>query len=96
MEKISGIIPSTPRVTTVDLQSSASAARPGSPPFGRPMGTSALAENKAAREAEIAKAMSEKFFNSEKPELEEAMEPLPAKMASLKMVPRGSFVNVQA
>lgn len=42
MEKISSILPGTPRVTTADLRNSG-VARPGAPSFGRPMGVSALA-----------------------------------------------------
>ncbi len=42
MDKISRILPGSPRVTTADLRGSG-VARPGSPGFGRPMGTSALA-----------------------------------------------------
>lgn len=42
MEKISRILPGSPRVTTADLRGSG-VARPGSPGFGRPMGVSALA-----------------------------------------------------
>lgn len=47
MRKISGIIPSSPRVTTVDLANSG-AARPGMPTFGRVPGTSALKNNNKA------------------------------------------------
>ncbi|MCB0422922.1 MAG: hypothetical protein KDD61_18115 [Bdellovibrionales bacterium] len=43
MRKISGIIPSSPRVTTVDLANSG-ASRPGMPTFGRVQGTSSLAK----------------------------------------------------
>ena len=45
MEKISGIVPSSPRVTSVDLQN-AGAARPGMPTFGRSVGVSSLAERR--------------------------------------------------
>jgi hypothetical protein len=42
MDKISGIIPSSARVTAVDMKESA--VRPGTPSFGRPEGSSALRE----------------------------------------------------
>jgi hypothetical protein len=42
MEKISRILPSSPRVASADLRNSG-VARPGSPSFGRPVGVSALA-----------------------------------------------------
>ncbi len=42
MDKISGIIPSSNRVTSVDLES-ASPVRPGTPGFGAPTGRSAAA-----------------------------------------------------
>lgn len=43
MEKISGIIPSSPRLSSVDLNE-ASPVRPGTPSFGRPQGVSTLSE----------------------------------------------------
>lgn len=42
MDKISGIIPSSRRVNSVDLQNAAP-VRPGTPTFGRPVGISTLA-----------------------------------------------------
>lgn len=41
MQKISGIIPSSPRVASTDL-SVAKAVRPGAPTFGAPVGSSSL------------------------------------------------------
>lgn len=46
MEKISGIIPSSPRVSTVDLKN-AGTVRPGAPGFGRAQGISSLAQTSA-------------------------------------------------
>lgn len=43
MEKISGIVKASPRLTSVDL-SDAPPVRPGTPGFGRPQGVSSLAE----------------------------------------------------
>jgi hypothetical protein len=43
MRKISGIIPSSARVTSTDL-SAAKAVRPGVPDFGAPIGSSALSK----------------------------------------------------
>lgn len=44
MEKISGIIPKSPRVSAVDLKESAP-VRPGTPSFGRLEGANALRDN---------------------------------------------------
>lgn len=41
MEKISGILPASSRISTVDLQSSGS-VRPGAPSYGRPVGSTSL------------------------------------------------------
>jgi hypothetical protein len=41
VQKISGILPSTPRIASVDMNES-SAMRPGGPSFGRPVGVSEL------------------------------------------------------
>jgi len=43
MEKISGIVKASPRITSVDL-SEASPVRPGTPGFGRPQAVSSLAD----------------------------------------------------
>ena len=48
MEKISGILPSSSRVSTVDLRSSG-AVRPGAPSFGREQGESNLMKNSIVR-----------------------------------------------
>lgn len=55
MDKISGIIPGSARVTAVDLKE-ASPVRPGTPSFGRPEGVSSLKE--AAKLAAIQNAGS--------------------------------------
>lgn len=56
MEKISGILPSSSRVSSVDMRDAAP-IRPGTPSFGRPEGVSSLREAKigetAARAAKI-------------------------------------------
>lgn len=44
MEKISGILPASARITNVDFKNSG-VARSGSPSFGRPQGTSTVAQN---------------------------------------------------
>ncbi len=59
MEKISGIIPSSPRVASVDLKEAAP-VRPGTPAFGRPESVSAL---KAATR-EMGLATAQKAMNS--------------------------------
>lgn len=46
MEKISGIVPSSPRTRKVDVSSS-QPVRPGAPEFGRHVGKNSLAENTA-------------------------------------------------
>ena len=50
MQKISGILPSSSRLTTVDLKESG-ATRPGAPSFGRPQGESSLLNNSIIRSA---------------------------------------------
>ncbi len=50
MQKISGILPSSSRLTSVDLKESG-AARPGAPSFGRPLGESNLMSNSITRSA---------------------------------------------
>lgn len=58
MEKISGIVPSSPRTKAVDLRD-APPVRPGAPGFGRPEGVSSLREARigetAARAADLSR-----------------------------------------
>ena len=51
MQKISGILPSSSRVTTVDVSKEAGSVRPGAPSFGRPVGESNLFKNSVVRSA---------------------------------------------
>lgn len=53
MDKISSILPSSARVSSVDMREAAP-VRPGAPGFGRPEGASSLRE----REKEVARAMA--------------------------------------
>ena len=57
MEKISGIIKGSSRVTNVDVKDSAP-VRPGMPSFGRPEGTSALRE-RPVMESSVRRGMEE-------------------------------------
>jgi hypothetical protein len=61
MEKISGIIPASPRTKVVDT-SKAQPARPGAPAFGRPMGKNSLGDritlSKIAEEMKAAEALT--------------------------------------
>ncbi|MCB0356251.1 MAG: hypothetical protein KDD40_04550 [Bdellovibrionales bacterium] len=50
MQKISGILPSSSRVTAVDVKEGG-VVRPGAPSFGRPMGESNLFKNSVIRSA---------------------------------------------
>ena len=50
MQKLSGILPSSARITSVDMRGSG-AARPGSPSYGRPVGESNLEKNAIVRHA---------------------------------------------
>ncbi len=50
MEKISGILPASTRVTSVDLKSSG-AVRSGTPNYGRPVGVSSAARREMEAEA---------------------------------------------
>lgn len=58
MEKISGIIPSSSRVATVDLKESGP-VRPGAPGFGRPEGVSSLRDAKIGQTASRAVKLSQ-------------------------------------
>lgn len=53
MNKISGILPSSPRIQTVDLKEGPS-VRPGAPSFGRPIGISNVQRNSIIRSAHAA------------------------------------------
>jgi hypothetical protein len=52
MQKISSIIPTSKRVANVDFKESG-ALRPGTPSFGRPVGTSSLAEGRYLSTADL-------------------------------------------
>lgn len=65
MEKISGIIGSSPRLKSTDLQS-APPARPGSPTFGRPVGESTLAHRKDLTTAQKANMLREQMLEDKK------------------------------
>lgn len=54
MDKLSGIVPTSSRHMSSRPEISPTAVRPGAPPFGRPMGTSALAEKKTMDDAQRA------------------------------------------
>lgn len=63
MEKISGILPATARVTTVDLKSGG-AARSGAPSFGREVGVSSIFERRMAKEtAPVANQIHQEQLN---------------------------------
>ena len=77
MQKISSILPSSPRVGGVDLKS-ASAVRPGTPSFGRPVGESTgIARDgwsTAEKAANIREEMDVRLRNlSEPPEIVQKM-----------------------
>lgn len=65
MEKISGIIGSSPRLKSTDLQS-APPARPGAPTFGRPIGESTLAHRKDLTTAQKANMLREQMLEDKK------------------------------
>jgi hypothetical protein len=89
MEKLSGIIPTSKRVTASDPRPPGTAARPGAPSFGRPIGTSALAEQKLAEQKRLDQAPLDDNLEWEKA-VSEQMTPQP------DMVPRGTLLNIQA
>lgn len=60
MEKISGVLGSSPRLKSTDLQSS-SAIRPGMPTFGRPVGETTIAQRKDLTTAQKANMIREKM-----------------------------------
>lgn len=59
MEKISGILPSSTRITSVDLKSSGS-VRAGTPNYGRPVGVTAAAKREMAAADARAQVLHEK------------------------------------
>jgi hypothetical protein len=61
MEKISGIVPSSRRVASVDLKS-AQPVRPGVPTFGRPQGISSLSDSNKPTTAERAISKQKEMF----------------------------------
>lgn len=73
MQKISGILPSTPRIASVDMNES-SALRPGGPSFGRPVGVSELSsrgDNKTST-AQIAGQRHDELLGLRSKELRDA------------------------
>ncbi len=58
MEKISGILPSSSRVSSVDMRDAAP-IRPGTPSFGRPEGVSSLRDAKVGETAARASRLSQ-------------------------------------
>jgi hypothetical protein len=62
MDKISGIVPSSRRVSSVNLKDSPP-VRPGMPSFGRPQGISTLADENKPTTAERAIAKQKELFD---------------------------------
>lgn len=62
MEKISGIVPSSRRVSSVDLKNSPP-VRPGTPSFGRAQGISTLGEQNKPTTAQLAIAKQDELRN---------------------------------
>jgi hypothetical protein len=73
MQKISGILPSSNRLTTVDLKESG-ATRPGAPSFGRPQGESSLLNNSIVRSAHRALQQHNEQFDRKTKEQKNAEE----------------------
>ncbi len=73
MEKISGVIPASPRVQAVDLKSSAP-IRPGIPTFGRPLGSNSLAERQGMTTAERAHQTHQEVMAQRKSQTERDVE----------------------
>jgi|GEM_PF-1137331 hypothetical protein len=95
MEKISGIIPASPRTRVVDT-SNAQPARPGAPSFGRPMGKNSLGDritlSKIAEEMRAAEAL-----NPSQEGLEvKAPQGLPAKGAMTAQQSQNTTATAQA
>lgn len=65
MEKISGILASSPRLKSTDLQSSPP-VRPGAPSFGRPVGEVSLAHRKDLTTAQKANMIREQMIEDKK------------------------------
>jgi len=73
LQKISGILPSSARVTSVDLRESG-AARPGAPNFGRPIGESNLMNNSITRSAHRALQQHNELSSKRTKEQQQAQE----------------------
>lgn len=73
MQKISGILPSTPRIASVDMNEG-SAMRPGGPSFGRPVGVSELSSRGDVKisTAQIAGQRHEELLGMRSKELRDA------------------------
>lgn len=70
MEKISGILPATARITTVDLKNSGT-ARSGMPSFGRDVGLSSVTQRRLANRAgDLHKEQMEWRHKSQDPKAE--------------------------
>lgn len=67
MEKISGIVPASRRVSSVDMKNSAP-VRPGTPTFGRPVGVSTLSEASKPTTAELAIAKQKEMMDKRMPQ----------------------------
>jgi hypothetical protein len=97
MEKISRILPSSPRVQSTDL-SSAAPVRPGTPSFGRAVGVSTNhPDTKAAREVATIQALSDAFFmqNKKTPEIAPVTEQLAHGVDELDQPEVGRYLDVQ-
>lgn len=66
MEKISGIVPTSRRVTSVDMKN-APPVRPGTPTFGRPVGVSTEADKGKPTTAELALAQQKNIMDKRSP-----------------------------
>lgn len=89
MDKISRILPSTQRVTTVDLKGSGT-SRSGTPSFGREIGVSAMAAKKNGLDtSDLATLKMKEQFDQRKIETD-------AKAQIIKNMAKDFFVNQQA
>ena len=71
MQKISGILPSSSRITSVDVKEAGN-VRPGTPSFGRPLGESNLMQNSVVRSAHQALQKHNELFAQRTREQEQA------------------------
>jgi hypothetical protein len=90
MDKISGIIPASPRLKSVET-AAAQPARPGAPEFGRPQGKNSLGDR-----IQLSKKLEEMRQSGQLPEPEAPLtykKPAPTKLQVVEEINKNFFEN---